>query len=184
MRELSLHILDIVQNAITAGSDLIAIDIHEDIANDILSFTITDNGKGMSQELLDTVCDPFKTSRLTRKIGLGISLLKAAAERCDGGLEIVSEVGKGTSVKTHFIYSHIDRSPLGDMVETILTLVSSNPSIDFVYHHKVDDREYLFETKEIKKVLKDVPINTVEVIIWMKENLNEGIISLYGGVSS
>ncbi len=183
MRELSLHILDIVQNSIAAGAVLIEINIHEDIKNDILSFTIIDNGKGMSQELLDTVCDPFKTSRQTRKIGLGISLLKAAAERCDGGLDIVSEVGKGTSVKTHFVYSHIDRSPLGEMVETMLTLISSNPSIDFIYHHCVNDREFQFETKEIKKVLKDVPINTVEVFIWMKENLNEGIKSLYGGVS-
>lgn len=182
MRELSLHILDIVQNSISANASVIHIDIDEDTDKDILYFSIKDDGKGMDRELLKTVSDPFATTRTTRKVGLGISLLKAAAECCDGGIKITSELGKGTEVEAWFQYSHIDRAPLGDMVQTMLTLIVSNPSIDFVYHHRVMEKHFDFDTREIKKVLDGVGIDTAEVIAWLKEYLTEGIKSLYGGV--
>ncbi|MBZ4646423.1 MAG: hypothetical protein PWR27_1208 [Petroclostridium sp.] len=183
MRELSLHILDIVQNSISANATLIAIEVKEDLKQDILEFCITDNGKGMTQELLKTVSDPFVTTRSTRKVGLGISLLKSAAELCGGGVEISSEPGKGTKVKARFLHSHIDRAPLGNMVETVLTLVVCNPLIDFVYKHLVNENCFEFDTREIKQVIKEVDINNTEVVSWMKDCLTEGITSLYGGVS-
>ena len=182
MKELSLHILDIVQNSISACADFIRIDVAVDIEADLLVFTIEDNGKGMDAQLLKTVSDPFATTRTTRKVGLGISLLKAAAEGCDGGLEISSVQGKGTKVKAWFAYGHIDRAPLGDMVETIVSLVACNPAIDFVYRHSMGEKPFEFDTCEIKKVLGEVSINNIEVISWIRDYCREGIESLYGGV--
>ncbi|NLY43203.1 MAG: ATP-binding protein [Clostridiaceae bacterium] len=182
MRELSLHILDIVQNSITAGSTLISIEIVEDAREDLLTILVSDNGKGMTPELLENVWDPFVTTRNTRKVGLGIPLLKGAAEACGGRLDIKSAPGKGTTVKAEFVYSHIDRAPLGDIVGTILTLVVCNPEIDYVYTHTVNDKNFIFDTREIKKAISGLELNHPEVILWMKEYLSENIKNMYGSV--
>ena len=98
MRELALHILDIAENCVTAQADLVRISVHENLHTDKLSFSVTDNGKGMCEEMVRTVTDPFVTTRTTRKVGLGIPLLKAAAESCNGGLTINSIPDKGTKI--------------------------------------------------------------------------------------
>jgi len=179
MRELSLHIMDIVQNSISADADLIQIIIHEDVEKDILEICIIDNGKGMPEDLLKTVSDPFTTTRTTRKVGLGISLFKAAAEQCNGHFSIESAVGKGTVVKASFQHSHIDRAPLGNIGETILNIVTGNPDVNFVYIHHVDNRQFEFDTRKIKDILQGVLINNAEVILWLKDYLNENIMSLW-----
>jgi len=150
LRELSLHILDIAENGITAGADSINILVNEARKEDLLTIAIEDNGCGMSAEKLQKLTDPFVTSRTTRRVGLGLSLLAAAAERCDGRLTVKTGPGAGTEVGAAFRYSHIDRAPVGDMAATITTLIMGNPQVDFVYTHIINDEEFTLDTRELK----------------------------------
>lgn len=184
MKELSLHILDIVQNSVKAESSFIQMEIHEDTKLDVLEIIITDDGKGMTPAILEKVTNPFTTTRTTRRVGLGIPLFKNAAMQCDGDLEIFSELGKGTRVRVWFRHSHIDRAPIGDMVQTIISLVMCNPKIDFLYTHDFNGKNFEFNTREIRKMIDGVEINCMEVISWMQEYVKENINILYGGVSN
>jgi len=151
MEDLSLHILDIAENSISASAKRIEIRINEDQAQDLLTIEIKDNGKGMDEQALQKVLDPFFTTRKTRKVGLGLSLLAQAARQSDGRIEINSGPGKGTTVKAVFRFSHPDRKPVGDIPETIRTLVAGHAGIDFLYEHKKDDLIYRFDTGETNK---------------------------------
>ena len=153
MRELSLHILDIVENGITAGADCIHIKVVESRAEDVLTIIIRDNGRGIPAEKLDRLQDPFVTSRTTRRVGLGLSLLAAAAERCDGKMAVSVGTAGGTEVTATFGYNHIDRAPLGDMASTLTTLMMGNPQIDFVYTHIINSEDFILDTRELKKEL-------------------------------
>jgi len=176
MLELSLHILDIVNNSVKAKADLIFVTVNEAKSKNILHITIEDNGCGMDEAFLKTVTDPFKTTRTTRKVGMGLSLFKAAAENTGGSLSISSQKDVGTVVNVQFVYDHIDRQPLGDMAETMLTLISGNTAIDFVYTHIVDNKEFKLDTREIKNILGDeVGLGSPEIVLWMKEYINEGL---------
>ncbi len=135
MRELSLHLLDIVENSISAKAKNINISVEEDLINDRLRMTIADDGKGMNKEMVSKVIDPFVTSRTTRKVGLGIPLLKEAAEACNGSLTIESQVGKGTELQVDFQHSNIDRMPLGNLTDTIINLVIANPSVNIMFKY-------------------------------------------------
>ncbi|SHJ00320.1 ATP-binding protein [Lutispora thermophila] len=183
MKELSLHILDIVQNSIAADANLIDIKIVENLAIDKLIIEVADNGRGMEEEMTERVKDPFVTGRKTRKVGLGIPLLYEACTRCGGDLRIESEIGKGTKVICWFKHSHIDRAPLGNMIDTILTLIMGNPHIDITYLHIIDEREMRFDTREVRKVLGEVPINEPQVLSWIRDYLKEGFNSIYGGAN-
>ncbi len=181
MQELSLNVLDIAENSVKANASLIQITVDEQPAQDILTITISDNGCGMSEQQLQSVTDPFFTSRTTRKVGLGIPFLKMAAEMTDGKFSISSEVGVGTTTKATFGYSHIDRMPLGNMTDTVCTLVQCNPDRDFVYTHRLGDKEFVMDTREFRAVLgEEVPLNTLEVIAYLREYLNEGAEGLIG----
>jgi signal transduction histidine kinase len=177
VRELSLHVLDVVQNSLEAGATRIELLINEDLRADRLTIEVTDNGRGMSQELVRRVLDPFVTTRTTRRVGLGLPLFAAAAERCNGKLEIQSELGKGTVVKTTFQHSHI--------VSTIISILIGNPLVDFEYTHRVDAAprseasEFRFTTREIKQELGDVPLSHMSVIQWLREFLTENLAALY-----
>lgn len=184
MKELSLHILDIAQNSIIALANIIRITVKEDTSKDELIILIEDNGQGMDKETINKVKDPFFTSRKTRKVGLGIPLLQAAAKRCGGDLEIQSEPGKGTRVTAYFINSHIDRAPMGNLCDTLLSLIVCNELIDFIYTHVYNGKTFEINTKEIKEKLGEVPIALPEVIEWIKGYLIEGINSLYGGANN
>lgn len=175
MKELSLHILDIAKNSVKAKATVIEIDVCEDEENNLLTIAITDNGCGMSEEFLKTVRDPFKTTRTTRKVGMGISLFEAAAVQCGGGLEIFSQLGKGTVLKAWFEYRNIDRAPLGDMAGTMQTLISGSPEIDFIYRHRKNGGEFILDTAEIKQTLAGVPIDNAEVLSWIGEYTEEGL---------
>ena len=159
MRELSLHILDIVENGIGAGGNCIWIEVDEARKKDQLKIKIRDNGSGMPIEKLDNINDPFITSRATRKVGLGLSLLSAATERCDGTLRIDTQPGKGTEVEARFRYHHIDRAPLGDMAATITTLIIGNPEIDFVYSHRVDGKDFSLDTRQIRVEMENLSLS-------------------------
>lgn len=173
MRELSLNVLDIVQNSITAKATLIKIELIEDINNDILKINIFDNGKGMTDEQIKSVTDPFYTTRTTRKIGLGIPLFKMAAEMSGGSFKIESIVGVGTKIFTSFIHSSIDRMPVGNINETVSMLIQMNPDIDFVYTHTFNEKSYSLDTRELREQLEDVPLDTPDVIEWINDYLKE-----------
>jgi hypothetical protein len=149
MRELSLHILDVVENGITAGADRIEIRVKESLSADRLSITVRDNGRGMPPEKANHPEDPFITSRTTRRVGLGLSLLAAAARRCEGDLTVAAEPGRGTEVTAVFRHGHIDRAPLGDVATTLAMLIIGNPRIDFFYSHTVDGDEFSLDTREL-----------------------------------
>jgi hypothetical protein len=174
MIELSLNILDIVQNSISAKASLIYITVDENPQKDTLTVIIKDNGRGMSQETLKTVTDPFYTTRTTRKVGLGVPFFKMSAEMSGGSFDIQSSVGKGTTVCGVFGLTNIDRMPLGDINGTISALIYCNPSIDFVYKRIKSQKSFTLDTREIRKVLGDVPLNANEVTLWIKDFLREG----------
>ena len=178
MRELSLNVLDIVQNSITAGASLITVQVEEDPSTDRLLIAIEDNGKGMTAEQVARVMDPFYTTRTTRKIGMGIPLFRMAAQMAGGDLSIESTPGIGTTVTTHYTLSHIDRMPLGDMVDTMVTLIRLNPDLDFVYRHRVADITFEMDTRSLREVLGDVPLNLPDVMDWIGGYLTEGLADL------
>ncbi len=173
MRELSLNVLDIVQNSISAKATVIEIELFEHIEKDLLEINIFDNGKGMTEEQVKSVIDPFFTTRTTRKVGLGIPLFKMAAEMSGGRLDIKSEIGKGTKVYTSYGYSNVDRMPVGDMNGTVSMLIRMNPDIDFVYTHSINEKSYVLDTRELREQLDDVPLDTPDVIEWIEEYLKE-----------
>ena len=178
MEELSLHILDIVQNSISAGATLIEVSIIEDEENDTLTITVNDNGCGMEEEVLKKVTDPFTTGRKTRRVGLGIPLLKLAAEMTGGNISLWSEVGVGTKISAVFGLSHIDRQPLGDIASTMHQLIIMNEQTDFLYLHKAGEKEFLLDTREIKKVLDGVSLKEHEVMLWLLDFIKENEESL------
>jgi len=175
MKDLSLHILDIIQNSIVANASLIELSIDEDDKNDLLIVSITDNGKGMSQEMLKKVTDPYTTTRSTRKVGLGLPLLKQNAERTGGNLNISSELGKGTSLIATFKPSNIDCLPMGDIAGVIALTVSGNPSVNFIYNHKKNGNLYCFNTVEIKEILGDVSISEPSISMYLKEMIQSNL---------
>ncbi|MBM7581941.1 hypothetical protein JOD02_000778 [Caldicoprobacter guelmensis] len=181
MEDISLYILDLVQNSVAAGATLIEISITEDIQNDRLILSIKDNGRGMDSQTVKRVTDPFYTTRTTRRVGLGLSLVEAAAQACNGGVYIFSQPGKGTEVRVEFEYHHIDRPPLGSMEQTLVTLVACNPTIDFVYTHTTPVGRVYFDSREVRQKLGELPINHPEVIEWIKEYIKEGIDEISGG---
>ena len=181
MRELSLNILDIAQNSITAGASLITIEIAEDTVAKTLLVGIYDNGKGMSEEQVRSVIDPFFTTRTTRKVGMGIPLFKMAAEQTGGSLQIKSELGVGTEVRATFKTDSVDFTPLGDVASTVQMLISMNTDRDFIYRRSVDGKDFTLDTREIKEILGDVPLDTFEVSQWLKDFINENTNELYGG---
>ena len=174
MKEISLNILDITENSVKAKATLTEINIIE--AGDTLTLTIKDDGCGMDEATLQSVVDPFYTTRTTRKVGLGIPLLKLACEQTGGSLEITSSVEPdthGTTVKAVFFKNHIDFTPLGDVVSSIVTLIQGHPDTDFLFRHVTDKGEVELDTRELRVVLEDVPLDTYEVILWIRDNLGE-----------
>jgi hypothetical protein len=175
LREISLHIIDIAENGIAAGADLIEIKISELRLQNILAITVSDNGKGISPELINRVTDPFFTTRSTRRIGLGLSLFKEASKRCGGEFNITSGEGKGTRVSASFLLDHIDLAPLGDLAGSLTCLIMGNPGVDFTYTHEYNKRYFAIDTRQIKKELDDVPINRPEVLRYIEDVVNVAI---------
>jgi len=181
MTELSLHILDIVQNSISAEATKIEIRIDENISTDEYLISITDNGKGMDEQMLNTVADPFFTTRTTRKVGVGLSLFRQNAEQTGGNMTIESKVGEGTIVKAVFGYHHIDRLPLGDMAGTMTLLIGANPKIRFIYNHNTPLSEFEFDTEEVNEELGKVPINHPDILKALKEMIEENLEMIEAG---
>ena len=175
MRELALHILDIAENSVAAQASQIRITVEENTHADRLKIEIIDNGCGMDPETAQKAVDPFFTSRATRKVGLGIPLLKEAAEACSGGLVLESASGKGTRLEVDFQRSHIDRMPLGDLPTTFLALLVGAPQVHWVFTVRADGSEFTFDNAEMKQALGDVSITEPDVLSWLKATLQAGV---------
>ena len=177
MKELSLNILDVAENSVKAGASLTQILLCEQ--GGTLTIEIVDDGCGMDEDTVRSVTDPFFTTRTTRKVGMGIPLLKLACEQTGGNLAIssvtsqASPQGHGTHVMATFDTNHIDFTPLGDVCSTVLTLIQGHPDRDFLFRHQQGDHVVELDTRELREVLEDVPLNTYDVMQWIEGNLRE-----------
>ena len=178
MKDISLHILDIAQNAIHAGASLVQLKIEENPDTDRFILEINDNGTGMPKEILAKLEDPFFTTG-NKKTGLGIPLLKQHAEMAEGNLKVESTPGIGTKVTASFSYSHIDRQPLGNMAVTLVTLIRSNPGIDFSYQHRYKEKLFEFDTQVIKNELQGIKITSKEIIVFIRSMISENLGEIY-----
>jgi anti-sigma regulatory factor (Ser/Thr protein kinase) len=181
MRELSLHILDIAENGIRAGADLLRIRVEESSAADRLTLSVEDNGRGIPEEKIRQIDNPFVTSRKTRRVGLGLSLLAAAARRCQGDICVEANSEKGTCVTATFRRSHIDRAPLGDMAATMEVLIMGNPHIDFRYTHRVDGSEFVLDTRDLKTELGGLALHDPKVLRNVTDLMRRALVKLAAG---
>ena len=182
MRELSDNILDIAQNSISAGASLVEIDITVSHAATTVSLAFIVDGCGMSPEIVASVTDPFTTTRKTRKVGLGLPLLKMTAQATGGDFSIESEVGKGTSVRVSFGLDHIDRPPMGDLPGSLFTIVLMNPGTEILFVYACDGKNFTFDTREVKAAVAPIPIDHPEISAWIKDCLYQEITELHGGL--
>ncbi|WP_371371563.1 ATP-binding protein [Sporomusa aerivorans] len=181
MREISLHILDLVQNSIEAGATQVELTIVEDLVKDSMVIRLSDNGRGMNEKLRQLVIDPFITTRTTRRIGLGLPLMDMSTKRCGGYLRIDSTPGKGTVVEAMYQHSHFDRPPMGNLVETIKSILVANPDLLFLYNHTVNNRSISVSSQELANILDGIPLTQPDVLVWLHGYLSDNIANLYGG---
>lgn len=178
MKEVSMHILDIVMNSVKAKASLIEIYIDDSINNNWLKIKIKDNGIGMDSDMVKQIANPFFTTRTTRKVGLGIPMLKEACERCNGFLNIKSKLGEGTEIDCLFERNNIDRAPLGNMGDTIITIINSLENCELLYRHKTDKSAFNINTVEIKEILDGGNIKDNDILLWIKEYINENMVNI------
>lgn len=175
MQELSLYILDITMNGVTAGAKNITLLLEE--SGPVLDITIHDDGCGMSEETVRKLKDPFYTTRTTRKVGMGVPIFTMAAQQTGGDVSITSvqepAAGHGTTVKAEFHTDSIDCVPLGDIITTVVTLIQGSPDIDFHFLHRTQNGSVELDTKELRQQLGDIPLSTPEVLRWIREYLQE-----------
>jgi anti-sigma regulatory factor (Ser/Thr protein kinase) len=175
MLELALHILDIAENSVRAQATLVTIDVNEDWHNDWLTVEIADDGAGMSERVIEKALDPFYTSKKVRRVGLGLPMLKEAAERTGGRFSIGSREGSGTRVTVAFRLSHLDRQPLGDVAGAIVTLIAGNAGVNFLYRHRCGERLFELDTRAIRQEIGDIPLQHAEILTWIRQYLQEGL---------
>lgn len=176
LEDLSQHVLDITENSVAADATSVLIEITESTSDNVLSMIVQDNGKGMSPEFLAKVTDPFTTSRTTRRVGMGLPFLKQSTELCGGRFVIKSEVGVGTRTEAYFQYDCIDRPPIGNMPETVMSVFMGHPEIDWTYKHTINGREFCITTMEIIEVLEDRELlRTTEVGLWLRDQVAEAL---------
>ncbi|MRR32029.1 ATP-binding protein [bacterium] len=179
MREIVLHLLDLAENSVSAGAKAITIEVCEDLDRDLLTASIEDDGRGMDEETVKKITDPFYTSRTTRNVGLGIPLLKEAAEACEGGMSIRSKPGIGTRVEVMFRHSHIDRMPLGNLKGTFTGLTVTHPEVHWIFRYTARNNRkegtFEFDDEPVKTILVDVPLTHPDVLTYLSETLGNGL---------
>jgi hypothetical protein len=179
MREIVLHLLDLAENSVSSGARSITISVCEDLEADKLTAWIQDDGRGMDEETVRKVNDPFFTSRTTRKVGLGIPLLKEAAEACNGGMEILSKPGAGTQIEVSFQHSHIDRMPLGSLSTVFLELTVAHPEIHWIFRYTARNQgcqeTFEFNDEPVKDILAEIPLSHPDVLTYLRETLEQGL---------
>jgi hypothetical protein len=180
LQDLSLHILDIVENSLSAGACRIEIRITEDLGKDRMTMVIADNGRGMDETVMQRALDPFFTTKAARRFGLGLPLLKEACRESNGELVLQSGPGTGTKVEASFQHSHIDRKPLGDIQGTLVMIIAGHPDVDLLYEHRKNGRCFMLDTRDIKKTLGSVPMNTPEILLALRDHIHSGLEELRG----
>lgn len=178
MRELAQHVTDLVENSVRAGARHVDVEIEEDLDSDSLVLRVADDGSGMPAEEAARATDPFFTSRTCRRVGLGLPLLRATAERCEGSLEVATAPGQGTTVTARFRHGHIDRPPLGDLQATLLSGLVGHPEVDFTYRHRVNGRAFEVDGAAIKRELEWMLLSHPSVLRWLERYLSEGLAGL------
>ncbi|MDD4212037.1 MAG: sensor histidine kinase [Bacilli bacterium] len=173
MTEIALYLLDLAQNSIHAEAKTLTITIHEDTLHNEFRLTLTDDGKGMDENTLKDVTSPFYTTRTTRQVGLGLAFIKELCDACNGSLTITSVLHKGTTVDAILKYDHIDRPPLGEIEETLYSLMLQKVRI--IYHHYKNQNLFTFDSEEIQTILGNVSFQEVDVMHWIKDYITEQI---------
>ncbi len=174
MEDLSLHILDVARNSLEAGADRVDIEVIEDVEDDRLVIQVRDNGRGMDSAMLEAATDPFFTTRTTRAVGLGLPMLRKAAEAAGGTLTLSSRRGGGTEVTATFGYRHIDRAPLGDLETTVMVLVASHPEVDLTVTHRVGSRDYSLSSRDLAAALEGEPLTSPAGLALVREAIRRG----------
>ncbi|MEI7830226.1 MAG: ATP-binding protein [Prolixibacteraceae bacterium] len=175
MKNIALHILDLVENAARAKAKSVEVSISEDTKNDRYMLSIKDDGTGMNEEILQKAADPFFTSRLTRKVGLGLPLVKMNAERTGGSFSLDSVPGRGTKLEAMFKMSHPDRLPLGEIGDVMVLLTTGLPALHLVYEHKTPFGFYHFDTKNIRDIIGYSQDNNIEIRKFLREMVSENL---------
>lgn len=168
MEDISSHLLDLLMNAMEAGATEIFLTVEENKVKDYFKVIIKDNGKGMDQEMIQKATNPFMTERTTRKVGLGLSLVHALTQQCNGEMSIESKPGKGTTIRIRIQLSHWDRPPLGDLAGTLIVFLCCSLNLRLCYRHLIDDRCFFLDTREIEKTIAPVPINNAKILEFLK----------------
>ncbi len=175
MKELAMHVYDLMENSTAADSTLVSLTIRDSLKDNIFHFTIQDNGRGMTPEFLARVTDPYTTSRTTRKVGLGLPLIKMNTENCGGGMNITSQVGVGTRLEFWFQHNHWDRPPMGDLPGTLVLLLSAHQDIHFVITYTTDVDTFQLDTDELREALGDMSLNDIHIINYLREMITENL---------
>ena len=175
MEDLAMHILEILMNSIKADASLITLKIRDSFDDDVIAFEIEDNGKGMDEEMVKKAADPFTTSRTTRRIGMGLAFMKGLAETCGGKFDIQSTLGVGTVVSASVQKLNIDTPHLGNIGEMMMEAIQSDENIDYVLEYTTDYGQFVFDSRIIKEELAGVSLLEPEILIWIKEYINQGI---------
>lgn len=173
MRELALHVLDLIQNSLAAGASRISICIREDVCKNTFHLSVADDGRGMTPDACRDALDPFYTSRTIRSVGLGLPLLAAAAERAGGVVAIQSAPGQGTVVTATFQHDHLDRAPLGDMAATLTSAIALNEHCEFRYFHQRGDKAFTLDTAALRRQLKGIPLSHPRIAGWLRQHIAE-----------
>lgn len=175
MEDISLHILDIAENSVSAGATLIKITISVDIPKDLFCVEIEDNGKGIPEDIRLKVLDPFYTTRTTRKVGLGLPLLAQAARETGGDITVKAVNTSGTIVTATFKQSHIDMKPIGDIADSLVILTAGNPHVDFLFTYIRNGNSFSLDTRQIKEKLGGVPITSSPVLSFLREYIQTSL---------
>lgn len=175
MEDLAMQLLELIMNSIHADSSFIEISIKESVSRNEIQFIVRDNGKGMDDETLKKVTSPFLTSRTTRKVGLGVAFMKGLTEQCNGTFSIKSKVNSGTVIVATVERNHWDTPAMGNLGEMMMCSIQANEKIDFLFIYQTDLQKFVFESKEVKEKIEGVSILEPDILLWVKEYINQGI---------
>lgn len=175
MKNVALHILDLVENSVRAKARMVQVTIKEHPEKDLYLLSVEDDGEGMDEEKKIKAADPFYTSRSTRKVGLGLSLIKQNAERTGGSFALVSEPGRGTKLEVSFVMSHPDRLPLGEIDEVLVLLAVNSPQLHLIYKHETMKGSYQFDTNAIKEIIGDFQYVNMKIRKFLREMIIENL---------
>jgi signal transduction histidine kinase len=178
LRELSLHILDLVENALRAGATVIAVSVEQDEQADRLLIRVEDDGPGLEQPM-ERALDPFFSTKPGKKTGLGLALFRFRLEQAGGRLTLARSPLGGLEVRGEMRLGHVDRSPLGDLASTVASVVCTNPGVELRARLRVGGREMSFSSTEIARGIPFGSRTEIAVARVMKTRIAEGLEALH-----